>query len=105
MTPPVAGFFMRLQNLSIADNSHPAIMVPMDDFRKIISARMEELGWQPFHLAHACMARGAGRDSVYRFLAGKRDVTSDTLQTMFEVLNLKVSKGPKPKKLPTRVRL
>lgn len=69
-------------------------------FRTLIQRRIKELGWTPYRLAVGCQAKGVHRDTVFRFLRGERDVTSERMMVMLEVLGLKVAKGTKPKKLP-----
>lgn len=88
--------------LPIVTDSRNAIMTDMQDFREIITNRLAELGWSSYRLAEACRAKGVSRDMVYRFLRCEQQANTGAVQVMFDVLGLKVTKGAKPTKIPTR---
>jgi len=57
--------------------------------RETIIAELERRQWSRYKLAEAAQEKGVAKASVYKFLAGRTSISSDALDVLYDILDIK----------------
>lgn len=64
----------------------------MASFREVIQDELEGRGWTKYELVKRC---GVAKTTVYEYLRGNREISSDALERICEELDLVLTKEEK----------